>query len=158
LHQQTAFNIGRREKRSAKTNHVVLLVQAGLLLGGHLDPLLSGDLGHNVGHVLGSKDLLGGDGLDSVLVVVDMLLSVDGLGGLDVFVLGDDLLGDRGSGLGADLGRAGLYRREGGDGRGKERENMEEDQRLKEADDEKVCEASRRTSVRRKESLDGVHS
>jgi len=89
---------------------LVLSGQLGLVLSGHLNPLLSGDLGDNVGLVLGSKGLGGGNGLDSVLVVVDVPLPVDSLGGLDVLVLGDVLLGDGGGSLGADLGGSLLSR------------------------------------------------
>jgi hypothetical protein len=43
-------------------------------------------------------------------VVVDVLLSVDGLSGLDVLLGSDMLLNDLGCGLGADLGGVGLVR------------------------------------------------
>ena len=43
-------------------------------------------------------------GLNSVLVVVDVLLSVDGLGGLDMLLRSDVLLNNLGCGLLADLG------------------------------------------------------
>jgi len=88
----------------------VLSLEPSLVLGGELVSLLSGDLGDNVGLVLGSKGLGGGNGLDSVLVVVDVPLPVDSLGGLDVLVLGDVLLGDGGGSLGADLGGSLLSR------------------------------------------------
>lgn len=59
-------------------------------------------LSHGV-DVLGWQDLLGGDWLDSVLVVVNVPLSVDGLGGLDVLLRLDGLLGHFWGDLGADL-------------------------------------------------------
>lgn len=52
----------------------VLSLELSLVLGGELVSLLSGDLRDNVGLVLGSKGLSGGNGLDSVLVVVDVPL------------------------------------------------------------------------------------
>jgi hypothetical protein len=57
-----------------KTDLVVHGVHLSLNLGRHLVSLLAGDLGDDVGLVLGSKSLLGPDGLDSVLVVVNVLL------------------------------------------------------------------------------------
>ena len=67
-----------------------------------------GNLGHNIVLVLGRGGLLVNDGLDPVLVVVDVPLPVDGLDLLNGLVPGDVLLDDGGGGLGADLGRVGL--------------------------------------------------
>jgi hypothetical protein len=58
--------------------------------------------------VLSGQSLLVDDGLNSVLVVVNVPLPVDGLDLLDSLVTGDVLLDDGGGGLGADLGRVGL--------------------------------------------------
>lgn len=48
--------------------------------------------------------VLGRQVLKTYLVVVDVLLSVDGLGGLDMFLRSDVLLNNLGCGLLADLG------------------------------------------------------
>jgi hypothetical protein len=55
-------------------NLAVLSLHLGLELGGHLVPRLLGHLGDDVGLVLGSESLLRSDGLDSLLVVMDVLL------------------------------------------------------------------------------------
>lgn len=104
------------------------------LLGLHLGADLLGYLGGNDSLVLLPLVDRVRDRLDAVLVVVlqggkegkqvsiwpapghkarqrrtyDVTLTVDGLGRLDVLVADDGLLGNRGSRLGADLGRLGL--------------------------------------------------
>ena len=79
-----------------------------------------GNLGHNIVLVLGRGGLLVNNGLDPVLVVVDVPLPVNGLDLLDGLVPGDVLLDDSGGGLGADLGRVGLVgsRQAGSEGEG----------------------------------------
>lgn len=72
--------------------------------------------------MLSGQSLLVDDGLNSVLVVVNVPLPVDGLDLLDSLVTGDVLLDDGGGGLGADLGRVGLVgsrQAEGVEGRGR---------------------------------------
>jgi len=81
-----------------------LLVELGLVLWEHVLLVLSLDDRGGGLDVSGGEDLLVLDGLDSVLVVVDVLLTVDGLGGLDVLLGSDLLLNDLGGDLGADLG------------------------------------------------------
>lgn len=73
------------------------------LLRRHLGFGLSSDLGLDVGLVLLLLVDKVGDGLDSVLVVVDMSLPVDGGCVLLVNVASDVLLSDGRAGLGADL-------------------------------------------------------
>jgi hypothetical protein len=58
--------------------------------------------------VLSGQSLLVDNGLNSVLVVVNVPLPVDGLDLLDSLVAGNVLLYDGGGGLGADFGRVGL--------------------------------------------------
>ena len=69
---------------------------------------LPGQLLSNLVLVLGGQDLVVNNGLDTVLVVVDVPLPVNGLDLLDSLVSGDVLLDDGGGGLGADLGGVGL--------------------------------------------------
>lgn len=89
---------------------VPLLVQLLLVLWEHVVLGLPGYFRDDIVLVLGREGLVGLDGLDTVLVVVDVTFTVDGLGGFD-FLLGlDVLLGNWGSGFSADLGGVGLVR------------------------------------------------
>jgi len=85
-----------------------LLVELGLVFWDHVLLVFTDDNGCDRGLVLGGEDLLVLDGLDSVLVVVDVLLTVNGLGSLNVLLRTNVLLGDLWGSLGADLGRVGL--------------------------------------------------
>jgi hypothetical protein len=110
--------------------------QTSTLVLVHLGHHLLGHLGDDDRLVLGGEHLLGGNGLDSVLVairgrrkgttrsagastrrereekrkdaLVDVPLTVDGFSRLDVLVRLDDLLDDGLGNLRADLGRVGL--------------------------------------------------
>jgi len=82
-----------------------LLVELSLMLWVHLLLVLSSDDGSGSSGVLSRKNLVVLYRLYSVLVVVDVLLPVDGLSGLDVFLGSDILLDNFGSDFGADLGR-----------------------------------------------------
>jgi len=85
-----------------------LLLELLPVLGEHVVLGLPGHLGDNIVLVLSGQSLLVDNGLNSVLVVVNVPLPVDGLDLLDGLVTGDVLLDDGGGGLGADLGRVGL--------------------------------------------------
>jgi len=87
---------------------VPLLLQLLPVLGEHVMLGLPGQLLSNLVLVLGGQDLVVNNGLDTVLVVVDVPLPVNGLDLLDSLVSGDVLLDDGGGGLGADLGGVGL--------------------------------------------------
>jgi hypothetical protein len=87
---------------------VSLFLQLGSVLGDHVVLGLSNNLGQDVEFMLGVQNLLVGDGLNSVLVVVNVSLSVNGLDGLDLFTLLDVFLDDFRGGFRADLGRVGL--------------------------------------------------
>jgi len=87
---------------------VPLLLQLLPVLGEHVMLGLPGQLLSNLVLVLGGQDLVVNNGLDTVLVVVDVPLPVNGLDLLDSLVSGDVLLNDGGGGLGADLGGVGL--------------------------------------------------
>lgn len=80
-----------------------LLVELGLVLGEHVLLVLPDDSGSRRLDVLGGQDLVVLDRLHSVLVVLDMSFTVDGLGGLNVLLRSDVLLGDLRGDLGADL-------------------------------------------------------
>ena len=81
-----------------------LFVQLGLVLWEHVLLVLSNDSWGGGLDMLGGENLVVFDGLDSVLVVVDVSLSVDGLGSLDVLLWSDLLLNDLWGDLRADLG------------------------------------------------------
>lgn len=83
--------------------HRPLLLQLVLMLREHLLLLLANDRGRNSVDMLGVQDLLVGDRLHAVLVVVDVALPVDSLGSLDLLDGTNVLLNDLGSHLGADL-------------------------------------------------------
>lgn len=83
--------------------HGALLVQLGLVLWEHVLLVLADDGGGDAVHVLSVKDLFVLDGLDAVLVVVDVALAVNSLGGLGVLLRADVLLHNLGCGLGANL-------------------------------------------------------
>ena len=85
-----------------------LLLQLLPVLGEHVMLGLPGQLLSNLVLVLGGQDLVVNNGLDTVLVVVDVPLPVNGLDLLDSLVSGDVLLDDGGGSLGADLGGVGL--------------------------------------------------
>jgi len=87
---------------------VPLLLQLLPVLGEHVMLGLPGQLLSNLVLVLGGQDLVVNNGLDTVLVVVDVPLPVNGLDLLDSLVSGDVLLDDGGGSLGADLGGVGL--------------------------------------------------
>ena len=80
-----------------------LLVELGLVLWEHVLLVLSLNGGGNSVDVLSGEDLVVLDRLDTVLVVVNVLLTVDGLGGLDVLLGTDLLLDDFRGDLRADL-------------------------------------------------------
>jgi hypothetical protein len=80
-----------------------LLVELGLVLGEHVLLVLSDNGGSGRLDVLGGEDLVVLNRLDSVLVVLDVSFSVDGLGSLDVLLRSDVLLDDLRGDLGADL-------------------------------------------------------
>jgi len=88
--------------------HRPLLVEFLLVLGKHVLLVLAGDNGGHGVHVLGLELLFVDNGLDSVLVVVDVPLPVDGLGSLGVLLRTDVLLDDLWGGLRAYLGGVGL--------------------------------------------------
>jgi len=83
---------------------VPLLLELLPVLGEHVVLGFTDDLGDDVVLVLGSQGLVVGDGLDTVLVVVDVPLTVDGLDLLDGLDGLDVLLNDGSGGLSADLG------------------------------------------------------
>jgi hypothetical protein len=83
---------------------VSLFLQLGSVFRDHVMLGFTGDFGQDVVFVLGVQNLLVNDGLNSVLVVVDVSFTVDGLNGLDSFVLLDVFLNDFRGGFGADLG------------------------------------------------------
>ena len=93
---------------------VSLFLQLGSVLGDHVVLGLPGNLGQDVEFMLGVQNLLVNNGLNSMLVVVDVSLSVNGLDGLDLFTLLDVFLNDFRRGFRADLGamdnRSGLSR------------------------------------------------
>ena len=93
---------------------VSLFLQLGSVLGDHVVLGLPGNLGQDIEFMLGVQNLLVNDGLNSVLVVVDVSFSVNGLDGLDLFTLLDVFLNDFRRGFRADLGamdnRSGLSR------------------------------------------------
>lgn len=80
-----------------------LLVELLLVLREHVLLVLTDDGGGSGLDVLGLENLVILDGLDTVLVVVDMTLPVDGLDGLGVLLGTDVLLGDFRGDLRADL-------------------------------------------------------
>lgn len=84
------------------------LVQLGLVLRRHVGLALLLDDGSGGVDMLSVEGTVVLDGLDTVLVVVDVTLTVDGLDGLGVLGRADVLLGDFGSDLGTDLGGLGL--------------------------------------------------
>jgi len=85
-----------------------LLLELLPVLGEHIMLALPRNLGDDIVLVLSRSLNLIDDGLNSVLVVVDVPLPVDGLDLLDGLVTRDVLLDDGGGGLGADLGGVGL--------------------------------------------------
>ena len=99
--------VGGRSLRLANVLLVLergsLLVELGLVLGEHVLLVLLHDGGRGRVDVLGREDLVVLDRLNSVLVVLDMSLSVNGLGGLDVLLSSDVLLRNLRGDLGADL-------------------------------------------------------
>ena len=86
---------------------VSLLLQLGSVLGDHVVLRLPSDLRQDVEFMLGVQNLLVSDGLNSVLVVVDVSLSVNSLDGLDLFTLLNVLLDDGRGGFRADLSPVG---------------------------------------------------
>lgn len=85
-----------------------LLLELLPVLGEHIMLALPRNLGDDIVLVLSRSLNLIDDGLNSVLVVVDVPLPVDGLDLLDGLVTRDVLLDNGGGGLGADLGGVGL--------------------------------------------------
>lgn len=83
---------------------VSLLLQLGSVFRDHVVLGLSDNFGQNVEFMLGVQNLLVNNGLNSVLVVVDVSFSVNGLDGLDLFPLLDVFLDDFRGGFRADLG------------------------------------------------------
>lgn len=83
---------------------VSLFLQLGSVFRDHVVLGLSNNFGHNVEFMLGVQDLLVNNGLNSVLVVVNVSFSVNGLDGLDLFPLLDVFLDDFRGGFRADLG------------------------------------------------------
>lgn len=87
-----------------------LLLQLLLVLRKHIVLRLPHDFGDDVIFMLGREGLVGLDGLDTVLVVVDVTFTVDGFGGFDFLDRLDVLLSDWGSSLSADLSGVVLVR------------------------------------------------
>lgn len=83
---------------------VSLFLQLGSVLGDHVVLGLSDNFRQDVEFMLGVQNLLVGDGLNSVLVVVNVSFTVNGLDGLDLFTLLDVFLDDFRGGFRADLG------------------------------------------------------
>lgn len=103
----TLVSNGTRDGLSVDVS-LSLLLELLSVLREHVVLGLPYGLGEDVEFLLGRKNLLVLDGLDSVLVVVDVSLSVNGLNLLDSLVRSDVLLDDLGGGLRADLGGVAL--------------------------------------------------
>jgi hypothetical protein len=82
---------------------VSLFLQLGSMFRDHVMLGFTGDFGQDVEFVLGVQDLLVNNGLNSVLVVVNVSFTVNGLDGLDSLVLLDVFLDDFRGGFRADL-------------------------------------------------------
>lgn len=82
---------------------VSLFLQLGSVFRDHVMLGFTGDFGQDVEFVLGVQDLLVNNGLNSVLVVVNVSFTVNGLDGLDSLVLLDVFLDDFRGGFRADL-------------------------------------------------------
>lgn len=88
-----------------------LLVQLLLVLGKHILLVLARDDGSDSVNMLGVERAMVLDGLDAVLVVMDMVFPVNSLDSLGVLLRTDVLLGDGGGDLAAHLGSVGLVGR-----------------------------------------------
>jgi hypothetical protein len=88
--------------------HVALLVELDLVLWVHLLLVLTSEGRESLFDVLGVKNAVVLNGLNTVLVVVNVTLLIDSLGNLGVLLGTDVLLDDLGCDFGANLGRVTL--------------------------------------------------
>jgi hypothetical protein len=86
---------------------VSLFLQLGSVFRDHVVLGFSNNFRQDVEFMLGVQNLLVDNGLNSVLVVVNVSLSVDGLDGFNLLPLLDVFLDDFRGGFGADLGAVG---------------------------------------------------